>query len=145
MTPIRFTDRARSSRSASPDKVSRKEGYLILLASVLTFLFVSIRLFAPLSSSAWLAATYTLSPFFFLLSILCIAVMVGKARKVQPYGWKRAYAAATLLAIATVAIGEYLWARNGGDTNLPAVAFLIGALAATPFAVLGTWKVAVGS
>lgn len=145
MTSARFTDRARSSRSASPDKVSQKEGYLILLASGLTFLFVSIRLVAPLSPSTWLAATYTLSPFVFLISILCIAVMVGKARKVQPYGWKRAYAVATLLAIATVVIGEYLWTRSGGNTDLPAVAFLIGALAATPFAALGTWKVAVGS
>lgn len=88
---------------------------------------------------------YVLSPFLFLLSILVAAVMIRKTRKVQPYGWKRAYAVATLLSIAVVVIGEWGWASMGGDANLPAVAFLIAALAAIPFAGLGAWKVKSGS
>jgi len=145
MTTGRFTDRAQASRSASPQKVSKKEGYWILLASGLTFLFVSIRLVSLTSSSEWLSVAYVLSPLLFLLSILVVAVMIRKTRKVQPYGWKRAYVVATLLSIAVVAIGEWAWARTDGGANLPAVAFLIGVLAAIPFAGLGAWKVKSGS
>lgn len=145
MTAGRFTDRAQASRSASPQKVSKKEGYWILLMSGLTFLFVSIRLVSLTSSSEWLSVAYVLSPFLFLLSILVVAVMIRKTRKVQPYGWKRAYVVATLLSIAVAAIGGWGWASMGGDANPPAVAFLIAALAAIPFAGLGAWKVKSGS
>lgn len=145
MTAGRFTDRAQASRSASPQKVSKKEGYWILLMSGLIFLFVSVRLVSLTSSSEWLSVAYVLSPFLFLLSILVVAVMIRKTRKVQPYGWKRAYMVATLLSIAVVTIGGWGWTSMGGDANPPAVAFLIAALAAIPFAGLGAWKVKSGS
>ena len=145
MTAGRFTDRAQASRSASPQKVSKKEGYWILLMSGLTFLFVSIRLVSLTSSSEWLSVAYVLSPFLFLLSILVVAVMIRKTSKVQPYGGKRAYVVATLQSIAVSAIGGWGWASMGGDANPPAVAFLIAALAAIPFAGLGAWKVKSGS
>lgn len=145
MTAGRFTDRAQASRSASPQKVSKEEGYWILLMSGLIFLFVSVRLVSLTSSSEWLPVAYVLSPFLFLLSILVVAVMIRKTRKVQPYGWKRAYMVATLLSIAVVTIGGWGWTSMGGDANPPAVAFLIAALAAIPFAGLGAWKVKSGS
>lgn len=145
MTAGRFTDRAQASRSASPQKVSKKEGYWILLMSGLTFLFVSIHLISQTSSSVWLSVAYVLSPFLYLLSTLAVAVGIRETRKVQPYGWKRAYVAATLLSIAVVVIGEWSWANTSGDANPPAVAFLIAALTAIPFAGLGAWKVKSGS
>lgn len=145
MNTSRFTDRAQASRSISPQGVSKKEGLWILLVAGLTFLFVAIRLVSRSSSLEWLSVVYVLSPLIYLLTTFAIAVMIRSTRKVQPFRWKRAYLAATLFAVAVVVIGEWNWTEVSGQGNPVALSFLIGALAALPFAVLGAWKVKVGS
>lgn len=141
----RFTDKAKSGRTPFPQQVSKREGYWILLASALTFFFVTIRLMSLASSSTWLSIGYILSPFLFLLSIFAIAVTIAKTRRVQPYGWRKGYFIATVFSIITVIIGEWFWTWGGVKTDFPMLPFLVGMLAAAPFAGLGFWKIKAGS
>lgn len=118
----------------------RKDGFWLLIASSLFFLYALIRLSAIDTTAGWLTALNSWGTLPFVFIMLCLGHMIQRYRQDRSFTWTAQYAIAAIISLSLLVLTEWQWA-NLTEHAIALTVALLGALAtAIPFTVLASMK-----